>query len=148
MLVESHTATHPLLSQLDEKATRYELEQSKQEIEGRTGRAVTLVSLPNGDVNPFYKRVALDLGYGGGCCSTIGLNSVNTDRFMLRRIPIKRALTLAQLRGYLVGSPVTYAAAKVQTMAKGALVGAMGKGNYDRVYNRLFGVQDQRKRDS
>lgn len=148
MLVESHTATHPLLSQLDEKATREELEQSKHEIQSRTGRAVTMISLPNGDVNPWYKRIALDLGYAGGCCSAIGLNSASTDRFMLKRIPIKRGLTQAQLRGYLSGSTVTYAAAKVQSMAKGALVGALGKGNYDKVYNRFFGVQDQRKRGS
>jgi len=145
MLVESHTATHPLLSQLDESATRRELAESKQTIEDNVGAAVRYLSLPNGDSNRWYRPLARELGYQAGCGSTVGRNVPGTDFFMLKRIAVKRSTTDAQLRGYIRGDVGTMAPAQLTTLAKGALVGIMGKGVYDRLYNRLFGVEDQRK---
>ncbi len=145
MLIESHTASHPLLSQLDERATRAELEESRQTIEHHVGAPVHFLSLPNGDSNRWYQAIARELGYRAGCGSVIGFNDATTDRYMLKRIPVKRSMTDAQLRGYVSGATSTMASAQLKTLAKGALVGVLGKGVYDKIYNRLFGVEDQRK---
>jgi peptidoglycan/xylan/chitin deacetylase (PgdA/CDA1 family) len=145
MLVESHTASHPLLSQLDEAATRQELAESKQAIEQNVGDAVRFLSLPNGDHNRWYPTLAAELGYSAGCGSVVGFNNAATNRYMLKRIPIKREMTDVQLCDYVSGARSTMAAAQLRTLAKGALVGVLGKGVYDKIYNRLFGVEDQRK---
>lgn len=145
MLVESHTASHPLLSQLGESATRLELEESKRVIEQNVGAAVRFISLPNGDSNHFYPSIAGELGYLAGCGSAIGFNDAASDRFRLKRIPVKRSMSDADFRGYVLGTAATMASAHLRSLAKGALVGVLGKGVYDKLYNQLFGVEDQRK---
>ena len=49
MSIQSHTATHPFLSELDRGTAERELARSKAEIEQALGRPCTTIALPGGD---------------------------------------------------------------------------------------------------
>lgn len=145
MAIESHTENHPLLSTLTEARTREELANSKHRIEDKLGSTVNFVSLPNGDSNRFYARVARELGYLGGCGSQFGINLQSTDCFFWRRITVKQGLGFDAFRNVVSRrrSAMLYHAAKAA--GKAAIARTIGKKAYDRLYNFAFGVQEQDK---
>lgn len=145
MAVESHTANHPLLSRLDEPRTREELRLSKTTLEDRLGSHVRFLSLPNGDSNPFYVRAAQEGGYLAGCCSRFGFNRRSTDRYYLRRIAVKHNTSIETFRDIVTGRPATLAWLSAAAAAKAAVPALLGKKNYDRLYNLVFGVEEQDK---
>ena len=143
MTIGSHTANHCLLSTLDQHRTRSELAESKQRIEQQLGRTVHYLSLPSGDSNRWYPRVAEECGYRGGCSSRAGLNDATTDRWFWRRITVKRTMSAEYLQRLVSGDPQTWAKARAWALAKQTLASALGKKNYERLYVRLFGVEEQ-----
>jgi peptidoglycan/xylan/chitin deacetylase (PgdA/CDA1 family) len=145
MAIESHTASHPLLSTLSRDETLAELHESKLAIERQVGRAVRLVSLPNGDSNRWYPELAESLGYRAGFGSAFGRNSGRIERYRLQRIAIKRSTSVADLEGYVTGRSAGYAWAAGKAAAKSAITGLLTKRVYDRLYNAVFGVEEQRK---
>jgi len=142
MAIESHTMNHPLLSTLTEARTRDELVGSKHAIEDKLATAVSFLSLPNGDSNPFYVAVAREAGYAGGCGSRFGFNTRSTDRFFWRRVAVKQGLGFENLVLRRRGA-ILYHGAKAA--AKASIASALGKKTYDRLYNLAFGVQEQDK---
>lgn len=145
MEVESHTANHPLLSTLTEARTREELAGSKWAIEDQLGSPVEFLSLPNGDSNPFYVRVASETGYLGGCGSRFGLNLRSTDPFHWRRIAVKQGMGFDGFRNVVARRPSTMLKCAAKAAGKAAVARALGKKTYDRFYNLAFGVQEQDK---
>jgi len=143
MTIGSHTANHCLLSTLDETRTRFELRESKHRIEQQLGRSVHYLSLPSGDSNRWYPQVAEECGYWGGCSSRLGLNDANTDRWFWRRITVKRTMGAESLQRLVTGDPQTWAKARTWALAKQTIASALGKKNYERLYVRLFGVEEQ-----
>jgi len=145
MEVGSHTANHPLLSTLTEVRTREELGGSKQAIEDKLGSAVEFLSLPNGDSNPLYEEIARENGYLGGCGSQFGFNSRTTNPFFWRRIAVKQGLRLDGFQRLLSRRPGTLFMHSSRAAAKAAVAGVLGKRTYDRLYNLVFGVDEQDK---
>jgi peptidoglycan/xylan/chitin deacetylase (PgdA/CDA1 family) len=64
--VGSHTRTHPHLTQLDERALRSELEQSRAEISERLGISCDTIAYPYGDVDPRVAQATQAAGYVAG----------------------------------------------------------------------------------
>jgi peptidoglycan/xylan/chitin deacetylase (PgdA/CDA1 family) len=145
MAVESHTANHPLLSTLSESRTQDELSSSKLAIEDKLGRAVQFLSLPNGDSNSYYRSAATGAGYLGGCGSGFGFNVQATDHYQWRRFAIKQGLGINRFRGLLLRRRSTILRLAAQSSAKTAVARLLGKSTYDRLYNAVFGVQEQDK---
>lgn len=143
MAIESHTANHPLLSTLTEARTREELLASKEAIEDKLGGATQFISLPNGDSNPFYERLAREVGYLGGCGSQFGLNGPSTDCFFWRRIAVKQGLSIDRFRDLVQRSRGTMLNHAAKASGKAAIARILGKKNYDRLYNAIFGVEEQ-----
>lgn len=145
MSIESHTANHPLLSTIGETRTREELTQSKLRIEDALGTKVRFLSLPNGDSNLHYVKIAQEAGYLGGCGSQFGMNTRLTDRYFWHRIAIKQTLPFASFCKLVVGQfdAMLYQAAKAA--GKAIIARSLGKKTYDRLYNLAFGVQEQDK---
>ncbi len=94
MAIESHTFTHPFLRQLGNVAVRNELEKSRNILEKNLRRPVHFISLPHGSYGKDYRRIALEVGYRGGCCSEAGLNDETVDEFFWRRMKVSRNLRL------------------------------------------------------
>ena len=63
MEIGSHTVTHPVLPQLDEKAMFQELEGSKKKLEDLLGRPITSVCYPKGKFNRLVCEKAAKAGY-------------------------------------------------------------------------------------
>jgi len=145
MSVQSHTASHPLLSTLSDVQTRAELVDSKLAIETHTGAKVSFLSLPNGDSNRWYRDLAQAAGYRAGCGSEFGVNERATDRFFLRRIAVKRDTSVAVFADYLMQRRSAFLLGRAKASAKRLLVRMLTKRVYDGLYNRVFGVEDQRK---
>jgi peptidoglycan/xylan/chitin deacetylase (PgdA/CDA1 family) len=145
MGIESHTVNHPLLSTLTEARTREELAGSKRSIEDKLGSPVNFLSLPNGDSNPFYVPVAREAGYLGGCGSQFGINVRSTDCFFWRRIAVKQGLGFEGFRNLISRHKGTMLYHAAKAAGKAAVARALGKKTYDRIYNLVFGVQEQDK---
>lgn len=145
MSIQSHTANHPLLSTLTEARTRAELMESKRAIEDKLGAPVNFLSLPNGDSNPFYVGAARESGYLGGCCSRFGFNDRNTDPFFWRRIAVKHRMQLKDFGNIVFQNSRALAMLRAAAAAKAVASQLLGKKNYDRLYNFVFGVEDQDK---
>jgi peptidoglycan/xylan/chitin deacetylase (PgdA/CDA1 family) len=148
MSVQSHTASHPLLSTIGEAETTRELGKSKAVLEDGLGCAVRHCSLPNGDTNPWYREIARGAGYHTVCGSEFGRNVHGADPYFLKRIAVKRTTTARQLVAYLSDRWDVYALHAAKSSVKKGVVTLLGKRRYDAIYNRLLGIDEQRKGDA
>jgi peptidoglycan/xylan/chitin deacetylase (PgdA/CDA1 family) len=144
--VQSHTANHPLLSTLDSNATLAELRDSKEAIEGRLSHAVRSLSRPNGHTNEHLRDHVTRLGYATVCGSTFGFNDRGADLLDLRRIAVKGGAPLQKFDNIVTQHPGTMRRLRWQSALKTGVARTLGKKNYDRLYNAVFGVQEQDKR--
>lgn len=145
MRIESHTASHPLLSTLSADETRRELTASREALETTLGTPVSYISLPNGDSNPWYASLACQSGYHGGCGSEFGVNDRDVDPYFLRRIAIKRHTSARDIGDYVLRDSLSYNWAMGKARVKRMVPQIIGKQRYDRLYNTFFGVAEQRK---
>ena len=87
-----HTATHPILSRLDDEAIlRQEIQGAKREIEERTGLTVRHFCYPNGkppDIGDAAIGQVRNSGYASAVTCSWGLNSSSTDSAQIRRVPL------------------------------------------------------------
>ena len=96
--IQSHTRSHPFLSQLSESEVRAELETSKQDLEQHLGTPVVTLSLPNGD----YPRKPLDRliqesGYQWVATSRWGANGLaQVAAREIRRYTVRHHTTAGQ----------------------------------------------------
>lgn len=142
MSIQSHTMSHPLLSQLDEKRTKEELYKSKLTIENHMGAAVKFISLPNGDHNRYFKSTAIESGYLGGCSSRFGFNDVKTDPYFLKRIPIKNSCDLNLFKNILTVDAMTIEKMRYQYLIKQLIIRTLSKRIYNKLYNAFYDVEE------
>jgi len=86
--IQSHTASHPYLTDLSEGEIEVELRRSKELIESNLQRRCRYFCPPGGRYNVLVKRVARRAGYEAVCTSNVGYNDEKTDPMELRRFPI------------------------------------------------------------
>jgi peptidoglycan/xylan/chitin deacetylase (PgdA/CDA1 family) len=82
MDIGSHTCSHPILGQVSPERQRWEMEQSKKDIEKNLGSKVTTLAYPVGTLNAFDKsteQIARSVGYTM-CFSFYG--GINTPKNM------------------------------------------------------------------
>ena len=86
--VESHTASHPWLPEMDAAELRKELLGSKKILEKNTGREIKMLSYPLGGFNELVQKVARESGYVGAVATNPGRKSPKNDPYALKRIRI------------------------------------------------------------
>jgi peptidoglycan/xylan/chitin deacetylase (PgdA/CDA1 family) len=94
----AHTVSHPDLTQLPLAAARGELEESKNDIEGRLGRKVATFAFPYGTAShwsPALESVARTVGFSGVVCAEPGSVNRASDPYWLPRISPARPLSQA-----------------------------------------------------
>jgi peptidoglycan/xylan/chitin deacetylase (PgdA/CDA1 family) len=75
MSIQSHSKSHPHLSELDGEALRFELEESRREIDAALGQRTTEIALPGGNApKPHLRRVIGASGYEAVASSRWGAN--------------------------------------------------------------------------
>lgn len=94
--IGSHSLTHRYLPDLSSHEVRAEIVDSKSRLEQITGKPVNHFSCPGGRSDGRVTSIARDAGYASVVTSTIGANSLNSDRFCLSRVPMMRGLPVAE----------------------------------------------------
>ena len=84
--IESHTASHPILTYVETSDLDRELRSSKERLERKLKKTVRHLCYPNGDFSAEAKRYAENIGYMSAVTMTYGFNSENEDRYALKRI--------------------------------------------------------------
>jgi len=86
--VESHTASHNWLPDMDAAELRGELLGSKKILEKNTGHKIEMLSYPLGGFNELTQKVARESGYVGAVATNPGRKSPKDDPYALKRIRI------------------------------------------------------------
>jgi peptidoglycan/xylan/chitin deacetylase (PgdA/CDA1 family) len=83
---ESHSCTHPFLTEVPPERARSEIVDSKREIEDRLGRAVTTFSYPHGLFNRRIEELVREAGYRCAATDIRGLNRRGDDPLRVSRV--------------------------------------------------------------
>lgn len=84
--IESHTVTHPILTNVGQAELDFELAGSKNRLETALGRRVEHFCYPNGTRNEMVTKSVANAGYRSAVTTGYGFNDVDADKFLLRRI--------------------------------------------------------------
>lgn len=90
--IESHTVTHPILTNVNQAELDFELRTSKTRLEERLRRSVEHFCYPNGSLNESVRRAAENAGYSSAVTTAYGFNSGGNDQFLLNRIDAQSAI--------------------------------------------------------
>ena len=86
--VGSHTVSHQILTRVEASRATEELKNSKETIEDKLQRAVTICAFPNGkrtDFDSSIKAMVQELGYYGAATTLSGINGFHSDLYELHR---------------------------------------------------------------
>lgn len=86
--IQSHTRSHPILTQCDDDTCSAEITGSKSEIEAFTGKPCVDFAYPNGNYSAREIAILKEAGYRSARTCDVGWNGAATDSFRLRGIPI------------------------------------------------------------
>ncbi len=90
--VESHTVTHPILTNIGQNALDFEMQTSKKRLEEMLGRRIDHFCYPNGSLDKNVCEAAKNAGYSSAVTTTYGFNDAATDRFLMNRIDAQSAI--------------------------------------------------------
>jgi peptidoglycan/xylan/chitin deacetylase (PgdA/CDA1 family) len=133
MNIESHTHTHPVLTELPREKIREELRMSKEILEGKLGSKITVLCVPGGFTNAVVSKMAQDLGYKALCTSLPGLNRIDDTGFELDRISIRGFDPMSKFEAFLCGRQSRIYRYRLRQVALAGIKGIVGRGNYERV---------------
>ena len=92
--IASHSVSHPILPQLDDKDLADEVENSAEQISAWTGAQVNGFCYPNGDYNIRVEQAVIQAGYRYACTVEDGLNRPGVCLTRLARLSITRQRTM------------------------------------------------------
>lgn len=84
--IQSHTMTHPHLTELDDLAIMRELRLSRALLETELNSPVSHIAYPYGDFDPRVKDIAMNVGYTAGFTACKGLFNRQSDPYEIPRI--------------------------------------------------------------
>jgi len=84
----SHTASHPVLTRIDDEALKTELVESRQMLEKITNRQVSAISYPYGACNKVVSAAAAEAGYKLGFTITPAIVQNSADSLELGRFAV------------------------------------------------------------
>ena len=96
--IESHTVNHLHLNQLSYEKQLEELKNSKEKIEGITGKKVLSIAFPFGDNNENTLKAAKDAGYSLAFSTDLGLSDRTDNPYKLNRIYVSSQYSLDQFK--------------------------------------------------
>jgi len=90
--VESHTVTHPILTNINQAQLDYELKVSKERLETALDRRIEHFCYPNGSQNPAVWQSVKNNGYKSAVTTNYGFNGADENSFLLNRIDAQSAI--------------------------------------------------------
>jgi peptidoglycan/xylan/chitin deacetylase (PgdA/CDA1 family) len=86
--IGAHSVTHPMLSTQSPDTQRWEMRQSKQDLEALIGRPVAGFAYPHGDYGPETLGLARESGFDFACTVEGGCVARNTQPYLLPRLSV------------------------------------------------------------
>ena len=90
--IESHTRTHPILTNIGESELVDELQTSKTRLENQLQKTIKHFCYPNGSLNETAAEAVKRAGYVSAATTEYGFNDKNADRFLLKRFDAPAAI--------------------------------------------------------
>jgi peptidoglycan/xylan/chitin deacetylase (PgdA/CDA1 family) len=151
MSVQSHTKSHPFLSELDRDRLRAELAESKEALDRALGQDTTQIALPGGNAPRLGLRDVLsEVGYHVVATSRWGRNSEGSEsvlakkRRWIRRCTVPRSFSSELARRVAVGDPRLTATRYPREVALNGVRAVLGASRYARWRRRLLDVLEGR----
>jgi peptidoglycan/xylan/chitin deacetylase (PgdA/CDA1 family) len=133
MSIQSHTHSHPFLSELSRERAEEELRTSKRIIDERLGQRTMTIAFPNGDApRGFTARDFERLGYRWVATSAWGPNRFDGAR-RVRRYTVRRDGDHAAFERMARGASPAYAPEGVRLRSLNVLRAALGPSRYARI---------------
>jgi peptidoglycan/xylan/chitin deacetylase (PgdA/CDA1 family) len=87
--IGAHTISHPILTKLNDESARFEIAESKRQLEAITGKQVRYFAYPNGkpgiDFHESHMAMAREAGFDAAFSTAMGAAGSQHDRFALPR---------------------------------------------------------------
>lgn len=90
--IESHTVSHPILTNIEADDLDFELKNSKKRLEELLERSVEHFCYPNGSLNKNVQNAVRNAGYKSATTTNYGFNAGQTNSFLLNRIDAPAAI--------------------------------------------------------
>jgi peptidoglycan/xylan/chitin deacetylase (PgdA/CDA1 family) len=90
--IESHTVTHPILTNIEQTQLDFELRTSKNRLESILGRQVEQFCYPNGSLNEAIWQSVKNNDYKCAVTTNYGFNNRQANRFLLNRISAQSSI--------------------------------------------------------
>ena len=90
--IESHTVTHPILTNIEQTDLDFEMRTAKTRLEEQLGRRVDHFCYPNGSLNEPVRQAAENAGYISAVTTAYGFNNGFQNQFLLNRIDAQSAI--------------------------------------------------------
>jgi peptidoglycan/xylan/chitin deacetylase (PgdA/CDA1 family) len=90
--IESHTVTHPILTNINQTELDFELKTSKQRLENVLDRKVEHFCYPNGSLDENIWQAVKNVGYKSAVTTEYGFNENAENPFLLKRIDAPSAI--------------------------------------------------------
>jgi peptidoglycan/xylan/chitin deacetylase (PgdA/CDA1 family) len=130
MSIQSHTHTHPYLSELDEDAVARELVESRRLLDVALAQRTMTLSLPNGDAPRSWGMAEYrGLGYSRIATSRWGSNQGTRARF-IRRYTVRRDTSDATFLRLIAASSSAYSMEGLRLLALARVRAALGPSRY------------------
>jgi peptidoglycan/xylan/chitin deacetylase (PgdA/CDA1 family) len=137
MSIQSHSLTHPFLSQCHPTQVSDEFAGSKAVIEDKLERPVTCFALPGGDWNLVHRAIAQTCGYRAVCTSDPGVNA-DLDLWRLERFAVCRGDSISRFTSLVTLRSWTVRALLARTACLRAARRSLGIARYNAIRQRLL----------
>lgn len=151
MRIESHTHTHPFLSELSRDALIDELRRSKAMIEDHLGHRVTMLALPGGDApRRSLRSLFAAEGYDVVATSRWGLNdgASSGGLRLIRRCTVRGESTAAEFGAVVRGDPWVARKRQTREAVLHFVRSSLGPTRYSRIRRRVLDVVGRRSESS
>lgn len=100
---QSHTCSHPILPNCDNLKSKFEIIQSKLDIEELTGKDCYALAFPNGDFSKREVQYVQEAGYKAALNTITGSNLRNCNMYELKRISASDSGSIYELALRITG---------------------------------------------
>ncbi len=84
--IESHTVTHPILTNISQNELDDELRESKKRLETKLNKEIKHFCYPNGNLNEAVRKSVENAGYESAVTTAYGFVETGANQFLLNRI--------------------------------------------------------------
>ncbi len=134
--IGSHGLTHNFLSGMDSEEIEFEFSESKRILESITKQPVNYIAFPGGHYNSKVLRLLKVSGYKGACSCLQGLNSSKTNQWLLKRIEIRKNVSVDQFKH--IFNPLNITFYQIVDSLKGLFRRTIGLDTYSNIRSRLY----------